>query len=129
MEGLEGKTYEEWLKTLGLFRLVKRTLRGNLMVAYSLLTRGGRGAGTPALPKEMIQLKEEPPGTAAIGWLFLNSMSSMVSPVQITLRIFSVFGFILSKINIYLDIKQAVEALSQNDSDVFLMGFLFVFGE
>ena len=36
-EGLEGMSYEEWLRTLG---LEKRRLRGNLLALYSFLRRG-----------------------------------------------------------------------------------------
>jgi len=40
---LEGKTYEKQLKSLGLFRTEKRSLRGDLMVAYSFLKEGAEG--------------------------------------------------------------------------------------
>ena len=46
VKGLEGKTYEKWLKSLALFSPEKRRLRGGLVVACSFLTKWGRGAGT-----------------------------------------------------------------------------------
>ena len=44
MKGLEGMSYEEQLRTLGLSTLEKRRLRGNLIAPHSFL-RGGNGEG------------------------------------------------------------------------------------
>lgn len=47
--GLERKTCEEWLKSLGLFRLEKRKLRGDLIMAFQFLRRGSGGANIDLL--------------------------------------------------------------------------------
>ena len=44
-------------------------------------------AEIPALPKEMMALKADPPGTAFTGLLSLKIISKTVSPIPMTLRI------------------------------------------
>ncbi|KAJ7421826.1 hypothetical protein WISP_41068 [Willisornis vidua] len=45
-KGLEGKLYEERLRSHGLFSLKKRRLRRELIVVHNFLMRGRGGAGT-----------------------------------------------------------------------------------
>lgn len=49
VKGLESKTREEWLKSLGSFSLEERRLR-RLMVVYSFLTGGAEGQVLSSAP-------------------------------------------------------------------------------
>lgn len=45
LKGLQGKTYEELLRSLVLFPMGKKRLRGDLTEVFNILIRGSGGAG------------------------------------------------------------------------------------
>jgi hypothetical protein len=68
--------------------------------------------GIPALPKDTILLKVDPPGTAFCGWSFLKRMSNTVSPMPIT-RFFMIqeFG---AKVLLFSDVNKFFCIFYQN---------------
>ncbi|KAJ7408461.1 hypothetical protein BTVI_59458 [Pitangus sulphuratus] len=46
VKGLEGKLYEEQLRSFVLFNLERRRLRGDLIVIFNILLKGSRGEDT-----------------------------------------------------------------------------------
>ena len=55
VKGLEGKMYEERLRSLGLFSPEQSRLRGGLVAACSSLTRGAEGQVLSSAPWEQRQ--------------------------------------------------------------------------
>ena len=62
VKGLEDMSYEEWLRTLGLFSLEKRSLWGSLIALYSFLRRGSGEGGA-----ERFSLGSRDPVTGRVG--------------------------------------------------------------
>ena len=62
---LENKSYEEWLRELGLFSPENRSLRGDLIVLYSYFKEGCSGGMGDLLPR--IRLFSQAPNDRTTG--------------------------------------------------------------
>ncbi|KAJ7425500.1 hypothetical protein WISP_23175 [Willisornis vidua] len=64
VKGMEGTLYEEWLSSLGLFILEKRTLMGDLTVVYIFIKSGSRETEIPieAIPSNNKEIE-------GVGWI------------------------------------------------------------
>ncbi|KAJ7412613.1 hypothetical protein WISP_95188 [Willisornis vidua] len=59
VKDLEGKLYEEWLRSLGLFSLKKRRLRGDFTEVFNILMRGSKGVATDLCSDQQQDLRKE----------------------------------------------------------------------